>query len=72
MGPAGMKRLHHINQKIDVVVATCHEVASSEVDPFQLWKPSCELLLYMLKGALKHISATLTMTMAVEAANVTG
>ena len=58
------------HQTVDVIVAAGHQMAATEVDPFQLRKPPSELILDMGQRTLKGIASTLAVAMDMEARDV--
>jgi len=55
-----------------VIIGTCHQVTSTQIQPFQLRKPATEFFLDMLERAFQLVGIRLTMTMTVETFNTFG
>ena len=58
-----------MNQQVNVVVGTRHQMSTTEVHPLQLWEPTCKFLFYMLQGALENVCPTLAVAMTMKALN---
>ena len=65
-----MEILHHLDQQFGVVFLVGHQMASAEVDPFQLREPCRELVFDMCQGVLELFGSALAMAMAMEALDV--
>ena len=61
-----MQSFEDINQKMGIIVAAGHEVASTQIEPLELGEPTTELALDMRKRTLQNIGTALAMAMAVE------
>ncbi len=67
---AGVELVDGPDEQFHIVVLACHEVATTEVYPLELWKPSAELVLDVGKGAGEHIASALAVAVDMEALDV--
>ena len=65
-----VESLHDAYQTLNVIIGTGHQMAPTEIDPLNLREPTGELFFYMLQRTLENIRATLAMTMAMEAMQI--
>ena len=54
-------------KELNVIVFACHEVSTSEVNPFEAREPGGELINNMYERAREGLGRTLAVTMDVEA-----
>ena len=54
---AGMEVLQGFDKQFHIVILTCHQMPTTEINPLELRKPFRELLFNMLQCTCKHITA---------------
>ena len=71
-GIALMQSAEDTDEQFNVVVTPCHEVTATQVEPFQLWEPTREMLFDVYQRALQHVGTALAVAMTVESFDVRG